>query len=200
MALPHVNAWVAVGAAVVGIGGLLLYRQSSAATQAATDAASQSAVPLFQTAAVPSFAGGAASGTTAPVAANPGGIDAGTLATLVSGTATTTTAATTQDQSQQLAAGLFSQIAAAQPTATGYTGSLQTLAGGNSTFAFNTTGNAPVTDASFVTGLYKSVLNRAPDLPGLTAWDNALASGAMTRDQVSANFANSPEHLSALTH
>ncbi|HVC96606.1 MAG TPA: LamG-like jellyroll fold domain-containing protein [Pirellulales bacterium] len=45
----------------------------------------------------------------------------------------------------------------------------------------------------FVRSLYERVLTRQPDAGGLTAWDAALNSGQVTRQQVAAGFLNSPE-------
>ena len=49
------------------------------------------------------------------------------------------------------------------------------------------------TNAAFVTLLYRVFLNRVPDTPGLTGFVAALDQGTVTRDQLVAQFATSPE-------
>lgn len=48
-------------------------------------------------------------------------------------------------------------------------------------------------DEAFVTLLYYNVLGRAPDPIGLEGWSSKLTSGVLTREQVVAGFAQSPE-------
>jgi hypothetical protein len=48
---------------------------------------------------------------------------------------------------------------------------------------------------SFVSGLYVTYLRRAADVPGLTGWVNALYSGQMRDEQVTANFLDSTEYV-----
>ena len=47
----------------------------------------------------------------------------------------------------------------------------------------------------FATALYKNVLGRAPDAPGLSHWTNQLNSGLQDRADVLMGFANSPENV-----
>lgn len=47
----------------------------------------------------------------------------------------------------------------------------------------------------FLIGLYKSILNRAPDAGGLEFWTTQLSQG-MTREQVAATFYATPEYMS----
>lgn len=50
--------------------------------------------------------------------------------------------------------------------------------------------------ATFVTNLYQTALQRAPDTPGLSFWTAQLDGGAMTRTQVVQAFAGSSEYRS----
>lgn len=50
-------------------------------------------------------------------------------------------------------------------------------------------------DADFITILYRNALGREPDPSGFDYFWNALASGAMTRDQVVTAFIGSPEYM-----
>ena len=55
------------------------------------------------------------------------------------------------------------------------------------------------TDADFVTLLYRNVLDREPDSPGLSGWTAKLADGTLTRAQVVRSFAMSTEFVQATT-
>ena len=60
----------------------------------------------------------------------------------------------------------------------------------------STGGTASTTnDSAFITQLYESVLNRAPDAAGLAYWVNILSSGAATPWQALADFAISQENV-----
>jgi hypothetical protein len=50
-------------------------------------------------------------------------------------------------------------------------------------------------DSAFIHGLYRTILNRAPEDAGMMAWLNALHAG-QTREQVAYGIINSPEHRS----
>ena len=60
---------------------------------------------------------------------------------------------------------------------------------------FNITG---AVGASFITNLYETLLNRAPDIAGLAYWGQQLASGNLTTTQVAADFINSTEYPTRL--
>src|SRR5262249_12083241 len=47
-----------------------------------------------------------------------------------------------------------------------------------------------------VTGFYRTILNRQPDLRGLQGWVGGLESGALTEQQIAYQFLDSPEYLS----
>jgi hypothetical protein len=54
-------------------------------------------------------------------------------------------------------------------------------------------GSAP-TDQDFVTAMYKNVLQRAPDAPGLANWMTALTTNTLDRAGALASFADSSEN------
>ena len=73
---------------------------------------------------------------------------------------------------------------------------LTTIAGdflGSAEFAARFPG-ASADPTSFVTQLYANVLNRAPDVTGLSNWTNALDSGALSQAQVVVGFSESAEN------
>lgn len=48
-------------------------------------------------------------------------------------------------------------------------------------------------NANYVTGLYREILRRAPDLTGLTYWTDRLNNGVLTREQVAGHIRASNE-------
>lgn len=50
------------------------------------------------------------------------------------------------------------------------------------------------TATQYVTSLYRTILGREPDAPGLAAWVNTLVIGQLTPDAVRQGFINSPEY------
>jgi hypothetical protein len=195
MALPHHAAMWAAGAVAVGIGGLYLYNHASASSDDSTDTSSQgvssAAYPLFQTAAVPQYAGGSASGAststagdTSGTSSSSSGLDASTLSALVSGAA-----ATQANQANTgLAAQLFSQFGAQQAGATSYVGDFSSVAGATH-FAFtsSTATTAPAFDPSSINSQL-ALLNSGVTSLGQRA-DNQDAWTAAAANQLTAQIA-----------
>ncbi len=77
--------------------------------------------------------------------------------------------------------------------------SLDQVAGGFLSSAEFTSlyGSNPTTE-QFITKLYNNVLHRAPELAGFNWWVNAVDTGAMTKAQALAGFAESAENKAAL--
>ncbi len=159
MALPKHAAMWAIGAVGVAIGGLYLYRHAgdTDSGDSSADSSGGSMYPLFQTAAVPQYAGGGASGASTATAGNTtgtgssaSGIDAGTLSDLISGAGKTQA-----DQANTgLAAQLFSQFGKQQSGATAYSGDFSSVAGVTH-FNFTSAGSTPTAD----TGAFQSAID-----------------------------------------
>jgi hypothetical protein len=96
---------------------------------------------------------------------------------------------TNQTDATQLAS-----IAAAKAVAINTT-DMNTVAAGGSASTSTAAGAA-----NFVANLYYTILGRAPDQAGLTAWVNQLTTpGGDTQAQVIAGFVNSTEHMTQLS-
>jgi hypothetical protein len=55
-------------------------------------------------------------------------------------------------------------------------------------------------NAAWVTALYERLLNREPDMAGLSYWTGRLDDGSMTRQEVVLGFVESPENFTNLTN